>query len=148
MNQPFGTNPTHGRKKGISTKKIILIVVVLTLIPIIITVAIFAMVVGGLYFGTKNTEEFTCAMSEINKNEKAVEILGKPIVDGYLVLPNIEISGSRREVQFRVPVSGSKSGGTLYVTSYRDNFRSDFLAYLETDSEKVEIHRGNFPCNE
>lgn len=146
MNQQFGANPTV--KRGISTKKIILIVVILTLIPIIITAVIFAAVIGGLYFGTKNTEEFTCAMTEINKNEKAVEALGKPIVDGYLILPNIEISGSRREVQFSVPVSGSKSSGTLNVTSYRDNFRSDFLAYIETDSEKIEIHRGNYPCSQ
>ena len=85
-------------------------------------------------------------MSQINQNQEAIEILGKPIVDGYLVMPNIEISGPRREVNISVPVSGPKSSGTMTVNSYRDSFRSLYLVQLDAGDKQVQVYRGTFPC--
>ena len=132
----------------ISKKAIFLIVGVAVIIPIVITAGIIAIVFGGLYFGSKNTEEFVCAMSEIQKNDRAKEILGEPIDDGFLIIPNIEIKGGRRIVNVSVSVSGSKGSGNMTVNSYRDAFRSDFLVILEAEGKKSEIYRGRFPCED
>ena len=130
----------------ISRKVIFLIVGVAVVIPVILAAGIIAIVFGGLYFGSKNTEEFVCAMSEIRKNEKAREVLGEPINDGYFIIPNIEIKNGRRTVNVSVSVSGSKSDGTMTINSFRDNFRSDFLVNLEATGKTFEIYRGKYPC--
>lgn len=144
--EPLGAHQLNASSGKRSRKWIIAIILIAVLIPVIMIVGIFGLVFGGLYFGSKSTEEFKCAMTEINKNPEAIEVLGKPIEDGYLVLPNIEISGPTRRVNFSVPVTGSKSSGNLSVNSYRDGFRSDFLMMLKTDGKNIELHRGSFPC--
>jgi nitrate reductase NapE component len=147
MLEPLGGSQLEaGRNRKSYKKLIIFLIVIVVIFPIVLTVGIFALIGGGLYYGTKSTEEFKCAMAEIRKDKNAIEILGEPIADGYLVWPNIEISGSRRDVQFKVPVSGPKSSGSLTVISFRDGFRSNFSMQLESEGKQVQIYRGVFPC--
>lgn len=146
--EPLGENQLSTESGKRSRKWIIAIVLIAVVIPIVMTVGIIGLVLGGLYYGSKSTQEFECAMSEINRNKEAIELLGAPIEDGYLVMPNIEISGSERRVNFSVPVTGSIRSGSLLVNSYRDSFRSDFLMQLTSDGKKVVLHRGSFPCGE
>lgn len=147
MIEPLGGHQLDTKKNGKSYKKLIIILILFVVIlPIVGMVGIFALVGGGLYFGTKSTEEFKCAMTKIREDKKAVEILGKPIEDGYLVVPNIETSGARRDVQFSVPVSGSKTSGKLSVISFRDGFRSNFAMFLTVEGKDTTIYSGVFPC--
>jgi len=129
-------------------KKIIAGIGCLILLPILIVVVIGAIIIGGLYFGSKSTVEFTCAMSITKKSDKAIEALGENITDGYFIMPRITIEGTKREAYISIPVSGSKSSGTLYVSSYRDSFRNDFSVFLESGEKKIPIHKGTFPCTE
>lgn len=145
--EPLGgqqPDPKRGKRSKTWVIAIILLVVIL---PIFLIAAIIAAVLGGLYYGTKSTEEFKCAMSEIQKNKEAIKLLGEPIEDGFLVIPSIEISGPVRRVNFSVSVTGSKSSGTLNVNSFRDGFNSNFMMSLEGDGEEnLLLHKGSYPC--
>ena len=123
-----------------------MIVSVVLALLMLLTVGIIVAIVGALFIGTKSTAEYKCAISETAKNEKAIDILGEPIEAGFYLVPNIQISGPRREVNFYTPLSGPKASGTLTVASYRDAFRSDFLMQLESGGETVELYRGTYPC--
>ncbi|MCB1023824.1 MAG: hypothetical protein KDB79_05520 [Acidobacteria bacterium] len=145
--EPLGGHQLDINAGRRSRKWIIIVIVLVVILPIFLTFGIFAVVFGGLYYGTKNTEEFKCAMSEVRKNKDAVELLGEPINDGYFVMPSIEISGPVRRVNFSVPVTGSKSSATLEVNSFRDGFNSNFMMSLRGDGgKKLLLHRGSYPC--
>ncbi len=124
---------------GIGCGLILIIAAVLTIVGFII---------GGLYYAATSNEEFSCAMELAQKNDAVVEILGNGISHGFLVLPQITIEGSKREVYLTIPVSGSKSSGKILVSSYRDNFRDNFLATFEANGKQIPIHKGTFPCGE
>ncbi|MDH3494467.1 MAG: cytochrome c oxidase assembly factor 1 family protein [Acidobacteriota bacterium] len=138
--------PDHPAKK--SNKKIYLIIGLVVIVPIILTVGLIVVIVGALLVGSKSTYEYKCAIAEVKKDQKAIEMLGEPIEEGFYLVPNIEINGPRREVNFFTPVSGPKGSGTLTVSSYRDAFRSDFLMQLEKDGETEVLHKGTYPCEE
>ena len=145
--EPLGGHQLKASSGGRSRQCIIIVVLFSVIVPIVMTVGILGLVFGGLYFGSKSTEEYKCAMSEIKKNKQAIELLGEPIEDGYFVMPNIEISGPIRRVNFSVPVSGSKGSGKLQVISFRDGFNSQFMMNLRGDGGKnLVLHKGSFPC--
>jgi len=144
--EPLGGHQLDASSGKRSRKWIIAVVLFSVVVPIVMTVGILGLVFGGLYFGSKSTEEFKCAMTEINTNKEAIELLGTPIEDGYFVMPNIEISGPIRRVNFSVPVSGPKGSGSLQVISFRDGFNSQFMMTLKIDGDIKPLHRGSYPC--
>ncbi len=146
MLEPLGSEPIGVEQTRRSSKKLFVILALAIGLPIVMTVGILAMVFGGLFFGTTSVEEYKCAMSEIRKNKEAVDFLGEPMKESYFVMPNIEISGSKRDVNFHVAVSGSKSSAILTVNSYRDRFQSNFQMYLEKDGKNIPLYNGVYPC--
>lgn len=129
------------------TRTIVLFIVIpIVLILIAIPVVITGIAIGAVYFGSKSTEEFNCAMKLVRENDEAAAVLGENIQDGYMIVPNISIEGSRRTVDIKVPVTGSINSANMYITSYRDNFRDDFSVWIEHDAKQIRIHKGTFPC--
>ncbi len=143
MLEPLGRQPIGMQKRSRKGCWIIGIIVFMTTVP---TIAIMVFVFGGVFFGTKSIEEFGCAMTEIRKNKQAIELLGEPMTESYFVLPSIEISGTKRDVNFQVSMSGPKGSGTLMVVSYRDSFRSDFQMMFNKDDKGVILYNGIYPC--
>ncbi len=77
--------------------------------------------IGGIVFvamsAMKSSEVYQGALKVVQTHPAAVERLGEPIKDGWLVQGNIKIDGSGGNANFQIPVSGPKSSGTLYVTA-------------------------------
>lgn len=109
---------------------------------------VVAVALGGAYYAVKNVEEYQCGLATLKKSEKAKTILGEPITDGFWVQPNVKIEGSKREAYISGSVSGPKGSGTIYISSYRDNFRDNYSLLLEANGEKISIHNGTFPCTD
>src|SRR5690606_26474289 len=99
-----------------------------------------------VYFATKNMEEFTCAIQLVNENKEAKAVLGDNIEENLLLMPNIKIEGARRIVDLYISVSGSIDSADLYINSHRDNFRDDYLVWIEHNSKQIRIHKGTYPC--
>ena len=131
-----------------SNKWIWVIVGLAILVPVSLVIAIVAGVFGFLFFGTKSVAEYSCAIEQVKKNEKAIELLGTPMEEGSYIVPNIQIRNGRREVNFSTSLAGPKAEGTLLVNSYRDAFRSDFLMKLRFEGKPIEIYRGRYPCED
>ncbi|NNE66978.1 MAG: hypothetical protein HKN33_10480 [Pyrinomonadaceae bacterium] len=131
-----------------SNKKLYIIIGLVILLPIILVSVITFAIIGGVLVGSKSTYEYKCAIIEVKKNEKAIEMLGEPMEESFYILPNIEIKNSRREVNFSTSLSGPKGSGTLRVSSFRDPFRSDFMMQLEVDDDKEVLYKGRYPCED
>jgi TonB family protein len=78
---------------------------------------------GGIVFvamsAIKSSEVYQGALKVVQTHPTAVERLGEPIDDGWLVKGNIKIDGNGGDANFEIPVSGPKGSGTLYVTAVR-----------------------------
>ncbi len=118
---------------------------ILLLIGIVVGL-VAAGIIGGIYYAAKNVEEYQCGLETLQKSEKAIAVLGKPITDGFWVQPNVKIEGSKREAYISGSVSGPKGSGTVYISSYRDGFRNNYSLLLDANGEKITIHNGTFPC--
>jgi Cytochrome oxidase complex assembly protein 1 len=143
MLEPLGGQPIGMQKRSRKGCWIIGFILFMTIVP---TIVILAVVFGGLFFGVKSVEEYGCAMTEIRKNKQAIELLGEPMTEGTFVLPNISISGTKRDVQFSVSMTGPKGTGKLMVVSYRDSFRSDFAMMMNKDEKGAMLYSGTYPC--
>jgi TonB family protein len=75
--------------------------------------------IGGIVFvamsALKSSEVYQGALKVVQTHPAAVERLGQPVKDGWLVKGNIKIDGSGGNANFEIPVSGPKNSGTLYV---------------------------------
>ena len=82
---------------------------------ILAAVALFA----GIFFvamsAIKSSEVYQGALRAAQAHPAAVERLGEPIKDGWLVRGNVKFDAGGGNADFHIPVSGPKNAGTLYV---------------------------------
>ena len=75
--------------------------------------------IGGIVFvamsALKSSEVYQGALKVVQTHPAAVERLGQPVKDGWLVKGNVKLDDSGGNANFEVPVSGPKNSGTLYV---------------------------------
>ena len=79
------------------------------------------LLVGGIILAAmsaiKSSEVYQGALKVVQTHPAAVEKLGQPIRDGWLVQGNINFQGGNGNANFEVPVSGPKNSGTLRVSA-------------------------------
>ncbi|MBV8856461.1 MAG: TonB family protein [Acidobacteria bacterium] len=77
--------------------------------------------IGGIVFvamsAIKSSEVYQGALKVAQTHPAAVERLGQPIKDGWLVNGNVNFENGSGNANFEVPVSGPKNSGTLRVSA-------------------------------
>ena len=85
---------------------------------------VLATVVGGILLfamsAVKSTDVYQGALKAAQAHPAAVERLGEPIKDGWLVKGNVNFQGGSGSANFEVPLSGPKNSGTLYVRAINE----------------------------
>src|SRR5215213_4023429 len=75
--------------------------------------------VGGIIFvamsAMKSSDVYQGALKAAQAHPAAIERLGEPIEDGWLVTGNVNVSASGGNANLEIPVSGPKNSGKLYV---------------------------------
>jgi TonB family protein len=75
--------------------------------------------IGGILLvamsAMKSSEVYQGALKAAQAHPAAVERLGQPIKDGWLVTGNVKVDASGGSANFDIPVSGPKNSGTLHV---------------------------------
>ncbi|MFC4723077.1 cytochrome c oxidase assembly factor Coa1 family protein [Geojedonia litorea] len=75
--------------------------------------------IGAAIFGVtkvlKNSSPYTYAFELAEENENVKYSLGKPIVTDGVMSGSININNDHGEVDFRIPIKGSKRKGTIIV---------------------------------
>jgi hypothetical protein len=82
---------------------------------------LLALFVGGLLtfiFGLlKSSEPYQHAVAVASSNPDVVRELGTPIVPGWYLSGNINVSGSSGDANLAIPLNGSRHHGTVYVVA-------------------------------
>ena len=82
-------------------------------------------IIGGIFFfamsALKSSEVYKGALERARANPQAVEALGEPIKDGWLVQGNINFTGASGNANLQIPVSGPKKSGTIVVQAIYEN---------------------------
>jgi TonB family protein len=75
--------------------------------------------VGGIIFvamsAMKSSDVYQGALKVAQTHPAAIERLGEPINDGWLVTGNVNVSAGGGNANLEIPVSGPKNSGKLYV---------------------------------
>lgn len=84
-------------------------------------VLLLALFVGGVMtfvFGLmKSSEPYQHAVAVAGSNPDVVRELGTPIVPGWFLSGNINVSGSSGDADLAIPLHGRRHRGTLYVVA-------------------------------
>jgi TonB family protein len=85
---------------------------------------VLATVIGGIIFfamsAVKSSDVYQGALKTAQTHPAAIERLGEPIKDGWLVKGNVSFQGGSGSANFDVPLSGPKNSGTLHVRAIND----------------------------
>ena len=100
----------------------------------------YTLIVLTVSQNTKNTKTFQLAMTTLQKNEQAAELLGAPLSEGWIVTQDFEVVGGQETASLIVPVFGSARAGTIYASLVRsgENWQVESL-FLELDDQLIDL---------
>jgi hypothetical protein len=88
-------------------------------------VLVLALFVGGVVtfvFGLmKSSEPYQHAVAIASSNPHVVRELGRPLVPGWYVTGNINLSGTSGQADMAIPLKGTLRRGTVYVVAKKTN---------------------------
>ncbi|CAL2092953.1 Cytochrome oxidase complex assembly protein 1 [Tenacibaculum sp. 190524A02b] len=104
---------------------------------------LFFIGVGTLIFGVSkaftNATPIEYAMEQASKNEKVIQVLGDPIEKDGFPNGNISLNNDDGEVDFSLPVKGSKGKATIIIRGIKSNgkwiFEDLYITIKETQEE-------------
>lgn len=88
----------------------------------------------------KSSDAYQGALARIKADPRAIEALGSPIQEGFLLTGNIAVKNSSGSANLNIPVSGPKGSGTLCVLATKSlgEWHFDRLV-LQTNSNNTRI---------
>jgi hypothetical protein len=87
------------------------------LVPLAFGVSLLAIggFVAAIFGFIKSSDAYTGALARASSSEAVVSALGTPIKDGFFVTGNLNMSDAGGSAKLSIPVSGPKSGATIFV---------------------------------
>lgn len=89
----------------------------------LIVYAAFIALFVGLFFAItasfKSSEAFKMAVTKLESNQEAAQLLGKPISTGF-PMGSIEVSGPSGSAKLSFSVDGAKGKGTVYMDAVKE----------------------------
>jgi hypothetical protein len=77
-----------------------------------------ATVAGGIYMGLRGMQQSVpvrLALQQVEATAAAVDVLGAPVVTGFITMGSIADDGQTGSASLSVPVQGSRASGTVYL---------------------------------
>jgi hypothetical protein len=116
-----------------------------SLLGLLLCIAIFGMGIFGLVSGiskiVKSSEPYQTAMAAAKANDKVVSAIGTPIDEGSPT-GHVNPSDDGGDTDLKIPISGPKGKGTIYVAGYRSDGKwvfSRMLVMVDGTGEKIYL---------
>jgi hypothetical protein len=98
----------------------------------------------GITSNIKGTMAYVEAMDRLRANPAAVEVLGEPINDNWMVSGSLAINGGSGREDVAVPVKGPKGKGTMYLKGRMSaGVWTLELLTLDTDGKLIDLLRSS-----
>ena len=103
--------------------------------------------VGGIlafvFSSIRQSDVYQQALTQVQQNERAIQLLGEPIEDGWLFSGSIQTSGRSGNADFSIPVSGPKASGHVHVRAVKTAGVWEYQELvLEVEGERVPLLTG------
>jgi hypothetical protein len=109
-------------------------------------ILLFIFGIGAAIFGVSeiisNSTPVDYAIEQASKNEKVIQFLGESIEKYGIPSGNISINNDDGEVDFSIPIKGSKGKGTLVVRGIRSNgewIYEDLYVRIKETQEEINL---------
>jgi hypothetical protein len=105
---------------------------------------LFAAIFFSVVAAIKNSDVYNLALAKINANEEAVRLLGPPIEAGF-PMGSFRLDGPSGEAALSIPVTGSKSRGTIYLEATREMGAWKFGRIeleIEGQEKRIDLNTG------
>jgi Cytochrome oxidase complex assembly protein 1 len=116
------------------------------LIPGIIV--IFAVLVCGgafaLFGAMKSSDAYKSAVAIAQNDPRVIDALGKPIMPGYLLTGNINVTNDSGEADISIPISGPHATGTVHAVATKSGglWRfSTLVAHIDKTGEDIDLQQ-------
>lgn len=113
----------------------------------IVLFAGFIVLIVTIVFGMlKSSDAYKDALAMARANPYVQDALGSPIEDGFLVMGNINVSGSSGQADLAIPVHGPRGNGTIYVLASKSAGQWTFLRLtvdIKATNERIDLIGGN-----
>ncbi len=107
-------------------------------------VLIFSLVFGLL----KSSDAYTDSLAAARSSTQLQAALGTPIEPGFLVMGDIEVSGSEGFADITYNIFGPNGEATMFVVAYRSAGQWTYetlVAEIETTGDQIDLLAGNQP---
>ena len=93
----------------------------------------------------KSSSFYQTGVARAKSDARVQAALGSNLHDGMFLPGNVRKKGSLREYEFRIPISGSKGKGTIYlvVTKSAGQYQIDNLSVKTNDGEIIDLNETN-----
>ena len=103
----------------------------------------FIVLIVTIVFGMlKSSDAYKDALAMARANPHVQDALGSPIEDEFLVMGNINVSGSSGHADLAIPVYGPQGKGTIYVVASKSAGQWTFLRLIvdiKTTNERIDL---------
>jgi hypothetical protein len=101
---------------------------------VLIVVAGIGTVVYVAFSAIKSSDIYQESLNKAKSNAAVVRELGEPVEAGWQISGNINVSGNSGNADVKIPVSGPKKSGAIYVSAIKKQGKWDF-SVLEVEIE-------------
>ena len=110
---------------------------------IVLFIAFVVWIIFGVTDLLTNSEPAAYAFEQASKNEKIVQLIGKPIEENGIPNGNFNFSGSDSgSIDMRIPVQGPKGNAVMVVVGEKSGGEwtySELHIVIEDTGEKIEL---------
>jgi hypothetical protein len=90
----------------------------------------------------RHSDCYTQALARSSANPQVLEKIGQPIVAGWFVSGNINISGPSGNADISIPISGPKGKGTIFVVAKKSAGEWSFETLqvgIEGQTQRIDL---------
>lgn len=103
----------------------------------------FVAFIMAIVFGAmKSSDAYKTALAKAKSDPRVVNALGAPIEAGFFVSGKTNVSGSSGDADMTVPISGSRSKGTIYFVASKFAGKwafSKLVVEVEKTGERIDL---------
>ena len=103
----------------------------------------FVALIMAIVFGAmKSSDAYKTALAKAKSDPRVVNALGAPIEAGFFVSGKTNVSGSSGDADMTVPISGSRSKGTIYFVASKFAGKwafSKLVVEVEKTGERIDL---------
>jgi hypothetical protein len=112
------------------------------LLPVLALTSFLGAILAIVFGSIKSSDVYAGALERLRSSPAALEALGEPIEDGWLIGGHINVNGPSGAADISIPVHGPKAKGTLYAVASKSAGRWEYQTLeleVEGRPERIDL---------